>query len=85
MKNYKIEMREVPQVVSITCDICKKEYDDVFDLQEFLHYTNHCGYASVFGDGNVMELDMCQHCQKNLLGKYFRVLGKYFRVSAGDL
>lgn len=72
MKNYKVELREVPQVISITCDVCKKDYDNTFDTQEFLTYTNSCGYGSVFGDGTLIELDMCQHCQKSMLDQYFR-------------
>ena len=75
MKNYKVEIREVPQVISITCDVCKKDYDNTFDTQEFLTYTNSCGYGSVFGDGTLIELDMCQHCQKDLLGKYIHIYG----------
>lgn len=73
MKNYKKVRQTVSQVVSITCDVCKKDYDDVFDTQEFLSYNDTCGYGSVFGDMNRIEIDICQHCVKDLLGKYLRV------------
>lgn len=78
MKNYKTEMKRVTQVVSITCDVCKKDYEDMFDTQEFLSYTNHCGYGSIFGDTNTIQIDICQHCQKDLLGKYMRIYGDDF-------
>jgi hypothetical protein len=60
--------------ISITCDICKKVYstDDIFETQEFTYIRNDCGYGSVFGDGEVIELDICQHCLKEILGKYIR-------------
>lgn len=70
------KIAEIP--VSITCDVCKKEYlyntNDVSDVEigEF-----HCmrligGYGSVFGDGIEIECDICQHCLKLLIGNYCR-------------
>ena len=78
MKNFKSKMKKVSQVVSITCDVCKKDYKDIFDLQEFLSYNDTCGYSSIFGDMNRKEIDICQHCQKDLLGKYMRIYGDIF-------
>jgi len=57
---------------SVICDCCKKEYDDDMDLQEFLSYYNTGGYSSVFGDGAVMSLDLCQDCVKKLLGEFIQ-------------
>jgi hypothetical protein len=31
------------------------------------------GYYSIFGDGNEVELDLCQHCFKEVLGQWIRV------------
>lgn len=57
---------------SITCDRCNKTYgeDDVLETQEFhrIHFTG--GYASVFGDETQVDCDLCQHCLKELIGKY---------------
>lgn len=33
----------------------------------------HGGYHSIFGDGNVVEMDLCQHCVKEVLGQWIRV------------
>jgi antitoxin CcdA len=65
---------ETDEVVSVTCDVCKKVYssDDIFETQEFTYIRNDCGYGSVFGDGDTISLDICQHCLKEILGKYIR-------------
>lgn len=77
MKNYKIVLKEVDDLHSITCDICEKEYIDTFEMQEFLSWKNSCGYSSVFGDGEIISIDICQHCQKAFLGKFFKRHGNY--------
>jgi hypothetical protein len=72
------KLAEIP--ISITCDICKKEYlydahdagKSDMEIQEF-----HCirltgGYTSVFGDGMEIECDICQHCLYKLIEKYYR-------------
>lgn len=61
------------EVIGFKCDCCGKEYvDDPFELQEAMFWSNTGGYGSVFGDGNSVELVICQHCTKKLLGKYIR-------------
>lgn len=73
----------IEKTVSVTCDICKKTYsldkqsNDIFEVQEFIHVKEHCGYGSIFGDGDVIELDMCQHCFKEKLGQYIRITQEY--------
>lgn len=59
---------------AITCDICGKTYseDDVFELGEFTHIEHNAGYESIFGDGESFEIDICQHCLRDHLGKYLR-------------
>lgn len=71
---YKEETVTQKYVCGFTCDSCNKEYgeQDWADLQECLTYRNTGGYGSVFGDGAEMELVLCQHCVKDLLGKYIR-------------
>ena len=50
-----------------TCDSCKKEIGDIGDWQEMLHWEKRGGYASVFGDGTEMTLDLCQDCIKTFI------------------
>jgi len=68
--------------VMIICDKCgftidylseDLSNDDTLEAQEFLHWSNPCGYGSVFGDGAVIEIDLCQRCVKELLGEFIRV------------
>ncbi len=78
MKKFKI-MRmlkefEVPE--SVICDICKKEFTyekDEMEIQEFVHIRYIGGYGAVFGDGNLVELDICQHCLKEQFNQFVRI------------
>ena len=71
-----IEYEEISTVrkelKSVTCDVCKKKYTDTMDIQEFQHIRFYGGYTSVFGDGALVECDICQHCLKKKLGKHCR-------------
>lgn len=60
------------------CDVCKTRYseNDYSDYQEFIHINVVCGYGSIFGDGDTIQLDICQHCLNEKLGKYIRIVEK---------
>lgn len=65
--------------IKLTCDICKKEFtkDDFLEIQEF-HYINFTGgYASVFGDGNNIQCDICQRCLLKMIDGYYRTEEEY--------
>jgi hypothetical protein len=66
---------------SITCDVCGATYtyNDFIEYQEFFSFTQHCGYGSVFGDCNIVQLDICQNCMKYILdnkSKIKELIGK---------
>jgi len=79
-------MRETKKVtitrdefVALICDKCgrrsaRSDSESVYELQEYSTITIHGGYGSIFGDGDSFECDLCQHCTKELLGKYLRNL-----------
>lgn len=69
-----VEIREMPVVEAITCDVCKRRFTpaDTFEWQEMMHLEMTGGYGSVFGDCVTVELDICQYCLKSVLGDYFR-------------
>lgn len=73
----KMEMQMVETVEAIECDVCKRRWktegDDIMEVQEFHHINFVGGYDSVFGDSMCVRLDICQHCLKDLLGKYLRI------------
>lgn len=68
-----ISYRKIKQTVTVPdkyiCDCCKVEYDseDVLETQEMLHINRTCGYGSVFGDGTILDVLICQYCLKQLL------------------
>lgn len=64
--------REVEEVTSIICDYCKKDIINL-ELQEAININFVGGYASIFGDGARVEVDLCQDCLKKLLGPYLRI------------
>jgi len=60
---------------TIRCDICGKDVTNtIYENQEMISIRNNCGYGSVFGDGNIIELDICQSCLKRKLGEFIRVI-----------
>jgi antitoxin CcdA len=75
-----IRQKVIRQMVNVNnnveCDVCHKSFDtetDIFETQEFLYINFRGGYGSVFGDGNKVQCEICQHCLKELLGKYLRI------------
>lgn len=73
---YKIETHNHEAKVVI-CDRCGKRMSDD---EPFEGYTNRtqirfrAGYASLFGDGNKIEGDLCDKCLHDLLGPYLRIV-----------
>jgi len=61
-------------VHQIVCDRCGRE--TVRGETEFYEMTSigfGAGYGSIFGDGNHVEVDLCQHCLRETLGPWLRV------------
>lgn len=57
-----------------SCDRCHfhAEKDDP-EFHEFLSIDRQVRFGSVFGDGNRLKLDLCQHCVKALLDQWLSV------------
>lgn len=72
MKEEKIAQQAVSAKI---CDKCGKRVpeNDFGEWQEFFHWRNKCGYYSVWGDGNLVEIDLCQKCAYELLRSVARV------------
>lgn len=73
--NIKIKEVEVEELVGITCDRCKTTFDakDYIETQEFHHINFSGGFGSVFGDGSIVEADICQKCLLELIKDFMRV------------
>ncbi len=73
----KIEaVRSQPYIQRLICDRCGRqaERDDLdFEIHEFTSIQYRAGYGSIFGDGNRVEVDLCQRCVKDTLGAWIRV------------
>lgn len=80
LKNITKVMREVEEIVSVMCDVCKKivnvqneTIDSIIGVEEMTSISYCGGYGSVFGDQSKIELDICQECLQERLGDFIRV------------
>jgi antitoxin CcdA len=76
MKIYKHVLSDKLELQKIICDSCKGEFTDEFEIQEFLSIEKENGFASIFGDGTISSLDLCQYCVKKILGQYLTIFNK---------
>ena len=69
-----VPKQEVEVVTGFECDVCHKRFhlDNISEFQvcEFIHIKKYFGYASIFGDGDSIELDICQGCFKKILEQF---------------
>ena len=65
---------EIKSLSGKTCDRCDRsaELDDA-EFQEFLSINRVVGFGSVFGDGELIQLDLCQHCVKDVLFQWVKL------------
>jgi hypothetical protein len=71
------DVRPESFVKQIRCDRCGRlaeAGDAELEFQEFVSIDLNAGYASIFGDGNHVQVDLCQHCLKDVLGRWLRVV-----------
>ena len=74
MRKYETITVPTDQLTEWTCDVCKRDlWESYVEEQEAFHFSETCGYGSVFGDGAKVSIDLCQHCFKRLLGEYVTV------------
>lgn len=69
-------MKHPIQPDTIVCDRCSRELlVNAPDLehQERLAIRFRAGLDSVFGDGSLVESDLCQHCVLAVLGPWLRI------------
>ena len=77
-KIEKIEQKIIKNKLSaMTCDICGKDIlTDFVESQECFNIVHSCGYGSLFGDGSIITIDICQKCFKEKLGQYIGYISK---------
>lgn len=68
------DVRPQTFVKQIRCDRCDRLAEvGGAEFQEFISIDLKAGYASIFGDGCDVQLDLCQHCLKASLGPWLRI------------
>jgi antitoxin CcdA len=69
------DVRPEPFTKQIRCDRCGclTELGEV-EFHESVSIDVKAGYGSIFGDGNAVQIDLCQHCFKQTLGRWLRVV-----------
>lgn len=74
MKIYRKVVRK--ELSATKCDRCGvyAENGDPAD-SEFLRFSEVGGYASPFGDGTSVEIDLCADCVNKVLGQWLRRYG----------
>lgn len=68
-KIYREVTKPVTQYVGFECSRCKRTFysdNDLLETQECLSYRAVGTYGSVWGDGVVVEFDLCQKCLYDL-------------------
>ena len=66
----KSTLRNVEEVVGFKCNKCKVtfNYDTQYaEVIEMVHINFEGGYGSVWGDGNKVDIVLCQRCGHELL------------------
>ena len=76
MITYKKELQEQEVFDQFICDKCGVEYTDgdQMELQEIHSIRFTGGYTSVFGDMQIIECDLCQHCLHKLIITFCRTV-----------
>ena len=74
----KFREKVVQEISSYVCDRCGREADaddiQAAEAEEFVSIERVGGYGSIFGDGNQISVDICQHCLKEVLGEWLRIV-----------
>jgi hypothetical protein len=61
MQNF--EDKVVKVISHLTCDGCGLQATPSdFEFHEFISINHRCGYSSIHGDGNQLNIDLCQQC-----------------------
>ena len=59
-------------VTGFCCDRCKATHleEDVFEMQESMHWKKTGGYGSKWGDGSTVEVTLCEQCTIDLFSDF---------------
>lgn len=64
----------VSVVHQLRCDRCRKEaVRGEVGFEQMTSISLEAGYGSIFGDGNQVEVDLCETCLRDTLSTWLRV------------
>lgn len=61
-------------IVGVVCGGCHAEVRSEIDLQEVVNLRLYPGYGSAWGDGDTVDVDLCDACGHQTFAPYARVL-----------
>lgn len=65
---------KIKELIEWKCSVCGLDLLENSDESEEVFVINEVGgFSSVFGDGNLISIDICQHCFKKAFGKFCTV------------
>jgi hypothetical protein len=73
---YKLVPTTHAELTGFNCNKCGKSFtlpEDQFEVDEMFFYEDTGGYDSIWGDGNEVEIVLCQTCAYGLLKDYATV------------
>lgn len=71
----KLRDKVVLEISGYVCDRCGREAEaQGGEAEELVSIDRVGGYCSIFGDGNRISVDICQHCLKEVLGEWLRIV-----------
>ena len=75
MSIIKEEIEDVREIITgFNCNKCDRTYgkDDIVEMQEALIWQMSAGYGSLWGDGNNVQVVLCQKCAVEVVGPYVK-------------
>jgi hypothetical protein len=79
MKNYETKTIVTNEISEIICNVCNKTIlpSDFIEWQEAQSISFRGGFGSVFGDGSIVSIDICQNCFNEKLGDFVEIINAF--------
>jgi hypothetical protein len=78
----------IKEPAACTCDRCGRrmtaDLNQDWEWNQKLSISFEGGFGSVFGDGNKISVDLCQHCVLDTLGQWLRITHSDAASTAGE-
>lgn len=85
--NIRTKPIESFKIVGFTCDKCKNDFTQEYsgtETQEMLRWLHVGGHDSVIGDGNFIDITICQNCWWELFKDFVEIKLYGFDSETGE-